>query len=96
LLPTDIVRWDFTCDGIEDSITFGNSTVSFNYLTAGNYVACARIERIIGNDTCWASLNKFVRVTTQTKPCECDTSFTSNVNAGFATSISGGGNIVLL
>jgi PKD repeat protein len=94
LLPTDIVRWDFTCDGIEDSITFGNSTVSFNYLTAGNYVACARIERIIGNDTCWASLNKFVRVTTQTKPCECDTSFTSNVNAGFATSISGGGNIV--
>lgn len=94
LLVTDIVRWDFTCDGTVDLVTMGNATATFNYLSAGNYVLCAKIERVVGKDTCWATLTKYVRVTTPTKPCVCDTSFTSNVNAGFATSMSGAGNVV--
>lgn len=88
LLPTDIVRWDFTCDGITDMVTMGNSTATYTYSASGSFVACAKIERMVGKDTCWA------RLTTMVKPvvaqnCSCDNTFDSNVNAGFATSVSG-------
>ena len=88
--PGDIVIWDYTCDGITDTITTGNNSVIHTYPTSGNYVICARIERIVNGDTCWATLTKFVKANVQVEDtCRCDTSFNSAVAAGFATSISG-------
>lgn len=88
LLAGDIVRWDFTCDGIIDLVTLGNATATHNYGVAGSFVACARIERIVGGDTCYVQLTKYVRTTIKVA-CTCDATFTSNVNAGYATSVSG-------
>ncbi|MFN8277332.1 MAG: PKD domain-containing protein [Chitinophagales bacterium] len=87
LLPGDVVRWDYTCDGIVDAVTFGNSTVTHTY-AAGTYVLCAKIERVVNGDTCWARLTKSIKVN-QRDSCVCDTSFISAVSAGYATSISG-------
>lgn len=90
IAATDIVRWDYTCDGIVDLVTTGNSTATHNYVTNGNYVLCARIERIINGDTCWATLTKYITINKQVPDtCVCDASFFTNVAAGFATSTTG-------
>jgi len=90
IAATDIVRWDYTCDGIVDLVTTGNTPVTHNYGTNGNYVLCARIERIVNGDTCWATLTKYFEIKKPTTdPCKCDSTFNSNVAAGFATSTSG-------
>lgn len=90
IAATDIVRWDYTCDGIIDLVTTGNTPVTHNYVSNGNYVLCARIERIVNGDTCWATLTKYVEIRKQVADtCHCDNSFTGNVNSGYATSTSG-------
>jgi hypothetical protein len=53
-------------------------------------VLCARIERIINGDTCWATLTKYITINKQVPDtCVCDASFFTNVAAGFATSTTG-------
>jgi PKD repeat protein len=87
LLPTDIVQWDFDCNGIIDNVTTGNTAVTFAYPSTGHYTVCATVLRLQGGDTCWATLTKSITITG--KQCSCDTSFTSNVAAGFAVSSVG-------
>ncbi|MFN8310553.1 MAG: PKD domain-containing protein [Chitinophagales bacterium] len=88
LQPTDVVRWDYTCDGIIDAVTTGNSTATHTYGASGNYVVCAKIERIVDGDTCWARLTAAVKADVSVA-CHCDSTFLSAVNAGYATSVSG-------
>ncbi len=73
LLATDIVQWDFTCDGIVDMTTAGSSTATYNYFTTGSYFVCVKIMRIIPaqKDTCFVNFTKKIVIESQhiDSPC---------------------------
>lgn len=88
--PTDILKWDFDCNGSLDAVTVGSATTSHTYPYSGPHLVCLRIERIIGGDTCWVRICKEVKTGIDGVPCVCDSSFVQDVDRGFATSIFGG------
>jgi hypothetical protein len=88
--PTDVLKWDFDCNGSVDATTIGSATTSYSYPYSGPHLVCLRIERIIGGDTCWVRICKEVKTGIDGVPCVCDTSFVQDVDKGFATSLYGG------
>ena len=76
LLATDIVQWDFNCDGIVDMTTMGNATATYNYFTTGTYYACIKIIRTINTptqrDTCYANFTKKIIIEKQDHNDPCD------------------------
>lgn len=59
----DWIDWDFDCDGISELPNSSpTATVTHNYGTSGNYVACMTAYKIVGQDTCKVILPKSVSI----------------------------------
>lgn len=95
LLASDVVQWDFDCDGIVDMTTMGMATASWNYFTSGTYYACINVMRFIHTatqkDTCYVKFTKKVIVERKQSdnPCEYCHNLFVNVNIKDDCAIAG-------
>jgi hypothetical protein len=93
LLATDVVQWDFNCDGIIDQTTMGGATATYNYFTNGTYFACVKILRIIPSqhDTCYVHFTKKIVIEKKdpVDPCEFCQNLFVNINIKDDCAISG-------
>lgn len=96
LIATDIVEWDFNCDGIIDNTTMGSAAVTHNYFSAGTYYVCVKVLRIIPNgtrkDTCFVNFTRKIIVDkgqTSDNPCAYCQNLFVNVNIIDNCAVSG-------
>jgi photosystem II stability/assembly factor-like uncharacterized protein len=78
---SDIVQWDMDCNGTVDATT---STPCQNFtLTSANSQICATVLHVIKpGDTCRVKV-KACLPNISSKPCVCDSTFFTSVDAGF-------------
>jgi hypothetical protein len=78
---SDIVQWDMNCNGTVDATT--NTSCQNFTLTSANSQICATVLHVIKpGDTCRVKVNACLP-NVSSKPCVCDSTFFTSVDAGF-------------